>query len=164
MASMKLAYNNIDKQREKEEAKLMQTDPKKAQQLERLGMAVGTRTTGISHSAVSDMQIIQQDARPNQQSYGGPSKSRDFFDEMEGHFTSSKTSSSSNNNSNNDYLSRDSDFESSFKGFTGSCKSPISLSFSLSVSIYFFYSNHITVNSSQIFLPNTNPTIKCSYK
>ena len=37
MASMKLAYNNLDKQREKEEAKLMHSDPKKAQQLERLG-------------------------------------------------------------------------------------------------------------------------------
>lgn len=38
MASMKLAYNNLDKQREKEEAKLMHSDPKKAQQLERLGI------------------------------------------------------------------------------------------------------------------------------
>jgi len=44
MASMKLAYNNLDKQREKEEAKLMKVDPNKANQLERLGMAVGTRT------------------------------------------------------------------------------------------------------------------------
>jgi hypothetical protein len=61
MASMKLAYNNLDKQREKEEAKLMQVDPKKAQQLERLGMAVGTRSTGITHSAINDMQIIQQE-------------------------------------------------------------------------------------------------------
>lgn len=61
LASMKLAYNNMDKQREKEEAKLMQSDPKKAQQLERLGMAAGTRSTGISHSAISDMQIIQQE-------------------------------------------------------------------------------------------------------
>jgi ADP-ribosylation factor GTPase-activating protein 2/3 len=61
IASMKLAYNNLDKQREKEEAKLMQVDPKKAQQLERLGMAVGMRSTGITHSALSDMQIIQQE-------------------------------------------------------------------------------------------------------
>jgi ADP-ribosylation factor GTPase-activating protein 2/3 len=110
MASMKLAYNNLDKQREKEEAKLMQTDPKKAQQLERLGMAVGTRTTGISHSALSDMQIIQQDVKPN--STNQPlSKNRDFFDEMEGHFTSK---------SNNDYLNRDSEYDSSFKGFSSS--------------------------------------------
>jgi hypothetical protein len=40
MASMKLAYDSLDKQREKEEAKLKQFDPKKAQQLERLGKPV----------------------------------------------------------------------------------------------------------------------------
>ena len=36
MASMKLAYNKLDKQRVNEEAKLV-NDPKKAEQLERLG-------------------------------------------------------------------------------------------------------------------------------
>lgn len=60
MASMKLAYNAMDKNRVKEEAKL-NDDPKKKQQLERLGMAVGNRGSGITHSAISDMQIIQQD-------------------------------------------------------------------------------------------------------
>lgn len=95
MASMKLAYNNLDKQREKEEAKLMQTDPKKAQQLERLGMAAGTRSTGISHSAISDMQIIQQDG-VNSRNGGGYQqpgsaygKNRDFFDDMDSQFGSS---------------------------------------------------------------------------
>lgn len=95
MASMKLAYNNLDKQREKEEAKLMQTDPKKAKQLERLGMAAGTRQSGISHSAVSDMQIIQQegDSRVgigSNQSNSQPSsvygKGKDFFDDMDNEF------------------------------------------------------------------------------
>ena len=94
MASMKLAYNNIDKQREKEEAKLMQSDPKKAQQLERLGMAVGTRSVGISHSAVSDMQIIQQEgvsgkSTSNNYNQSFASKNKDFFDEMDSHFQSS---------------------------------------------------------------------------
>ena len=93
MASMKLAYNNLDKQREKEEAKLMQTDPKKAKQLERLGMAAGTRQSGVSHSAVSDMQIIQQegDSRVgSSQSSTQPSsvygKGKDFFDDMDNEF------------------------------------------------------------------------------
>jgi len=94
MASMKLAYNNIDKQREKEEAKLMQSDPKKAQQLERLGMAVGTRSVGISHSAVSDMQIIQQEgvsskSTSNNYNQSYANKNKDFFDEMDSHFQSS---------------------------------------------------------------------------
>lgn len=129
MASMKLAYNALDKQREKEEAKLMVSDPKKAQQLERLGMAVGGGRTaavssGISHSAVSDMQIIQQDARPAAvSSSSSASKPRDFFDEMDSGFRSS--SSNNNNNNNNGFFNRDvGDFDapsSSFRGF-GSCK------------------------------------------
>ena len=113
MASMKLAYNNMDKQREKEEAKLMQSDPKKAQQLERLGMAVGTRSTGISHSAISDMQIIQQDSRPSISDKS--SKSRDFFDEIDSGFSSSSKAN------NNGFLNRDTDYDSTFKGF-GACK------------------------------------------
>ncbi len=114
MASMKLAYNNLDKQREKEEAKLMKVDPNKANQLERLGMAVGTRTTGISHSALNDMQIIQQEGvsrgngnNSSQPSYG--KSNRDFFDEME--FGSKPTSG---------FYGRDNE-EDNFKGF-GSCK------------------------------------------
>ena len=113
MASMKLAYNNLDKQREKEEAKLMQSDPKKAQQLERLGMAAGTRSVGISHSAVSDMQIIQQEGSSNNSKSNFSQPKRDFFDEMESHFSSSK--------SNNGYgRDNDDDNNSGFKGF-GSC-------------------------------------------
>lgn len=112
MASMKLAYNNLDKQREKEEAKLMQSDPKKAQQLERLGMAAGTRSVGISHSAVSDMQIIQQEGSSNNSKSNYSQPKRDFFDEMESHFTSSK--------SNNGYGRDNDDDNGGFKGF-GSC-------------------------------------------
>lgn len=127
MASMKLAYNVHDKQREKEEAKLMQVDPKKAQQLERLGMAVGggrnaaAVSTGISHSAVSDMQIIQQDAKPINLGKGGQSaKERDFFDEMDSGF---RSSSNSNNGSSSFFNRELSDYDSSnsFRGF-GSCK------------------------------------------
>jgi ADP-ribosylation factor GTPase-activating protein 2/3 len=110
MASMKLAYNNLDQQREKEEAKLLKTDPKKAQQLERLGMAVGTRGGGITHSAISDMQIIQQEGSFNNSSKSS-SKRGEFFDEMDGFF------SKSNNNGNGNTRDNDDDF----RGF-GSCK------------------------------------------
>lgn len=124
MASMKLAYNNIDKQREKEEVKLMQTDPKKAQQLERLGMAVGTRSTGISHSAISDMQIIQQDSSlsSNKPSMSSFNKRDDFFDEMDNGFFSKSGNSKSNNNGFGS-RDRDNDGDSSFKGFGSSNKS-----------------------------------------
>ena len=132
MASMKLAYNNLDKQREKEEAKLLQTDPKKAQQLERLGMAVGNRGTGITHSALNDMQIIQQEGvsrggnyhSSNQSSNSsGFSKGRgDFFDEMESQFSyNSKSSSSSRNDpyggSGGNNRDNDDDNSGSQKGF-----------------------------------------------
>jgi ADP-ribosylation factor GTPase-activating protein 2/3 len=100
MASMKLAYDNLDKQREKEEAKLKQTDPKKAQQLERLGMAAGNRNAGITHSALSDMQIIQQEGVNNSNTNNKSSllnKTKDsFFDDFESQF-SSKSSSYNNN-------------------------------------------------------------------
>lgn len=42
-ANLKFAYQDMNKQREIEEAKLKQSNPKKAEQMERLGMGFGTR-------------------------------------------------------------------------------------------------------------------------
>jgi hypothetical protein len=42
-ANLKLAYQDINKQRDIEEAKLKQSNPKKAEQMERLGMGFGNR-------------------------------------------------------------------------------------------------------------------------
>lgn len=120
MASMKLAYSNLDKQREKEEAKLMHSDPKKAQQLERLGMAVGSRSSGISHSALTDMTIIQQEGvnrnginnSSNFSSYQSSAKSRDPLDDMDFRFKGSN---------NNKFVVKDED--DLFKGFNSSSKS-----------------------------------------
>jgi ADP-ribosylation factor GTPase-activating protein 2/3 len=109
MASMKLAYDNMDKQREIEEAKLKQKDPKKAEQLERLGMGVGMgRSGGVSHNAMTDMHIIQQEgvyaSKPSLP------KQRDFFDDFDTNFSSSK---SSNNYGNGKFTDETTDF----KGF-----------------------------------------------
>jgi ADP-ribosylation factor GTPase-activating protein 2/3 len=73
MANMRLAYQDMSLQRKKEEEKLMKSDPKKAEQFERLGMGF-TGNKGISHSALSDMQTINQEAP----SGGGSSNRRDF--------------------------------------------------------------------------------------
>ncbi|XP_021355377.1 ADP-ribosylation factor GTPase-activating protein 2-like isoform X6 [Mizuhopecten yessoensis] len=88
MASMRLAYKDMSVQRKKEEEKLKVTDPKKAAQYERLGMGfVGNRE--FSHSAISDMQTIEQ-SQPNKSSSNSngadrydrkPARSKNFFDE-----------------------------------------------------------------------------------
>jgi ADP-ribosylation factor GTPase-activating protein 2/3 len=103
MASMKLAYDNLDKQREKEEIKLKQQDPKKAQQLERLGMAAGNRSSGISHSALNDMQIIQQEGVFNTKQ-SMPSSKKDFFDDFESNFSSKLSMNSSSNRFNEENM------------------------------------------------------------
>ncbi|XP_060070158.1 ADP-ribosylation factor GTPase-activating protein 2-like isoform X2 [Ylistrum balloti] len=88
MASMRLAYKDMSLQRKKEEEKLKVTDPKKAAQYERLGMGfVGNRE--FSHSAISDMQTIEQ-SQPNKSSSNSngadrfdrkPARSKNFFDD-----------------------------------------------------------------------------------
>ncbi|XP_069696142.1 ADP-ribosylation factor GTPase-activating protein 2 isoform X2 [Periplaneta americana] len=61
IASMRLAYQDLSLQQKKEEEKLKQVDPMKAQQIERLGMGFASRT-GVSHSALSDMKTIEQES------------------------------------------------------------------------------------------------------
>ncbi|CAH1100606.1 unnamed protein product [Psylliodes chrysocephalus] len=58
-AAVRLVYKDINTQQQKKEEQLRKDDPKKADQLERLGMGMSSRA-GISHSAVSDMQTIEQ--------------------------------------------------------------------------------------------------------
>ncbi|KAK9701711.1 putative GTPase activating protein for Arf [Popillia japonica] len=58
--AMRLAYKDLSIQQQHKEEQLKKIDPKKAEQLERLGMGVNART-GISHSALSDMKTIEQE-------------------------------------------------------------------------------------------------------
>ncbi|XP_049765238.1 ADP-ribosylation factor GTPase-activating protein 2 isoform X2 [Schistocerca cancellata] len=83
MLSMRLAYKDLSLQQKKQEEKLKQVDPKKAEQVERLGMGFTSRM-GISHSAVSDMKTIEQE-NPNINSSTTSNKSV-FDKESDGFF------------------------------------------------------------------------------
>jgi len=69
LSSLRLTYQDLSVETKKQAEKLQKADPNKAQQIERLGMGLlggtssGPRT--VSHSAISDMQVIQQDFSSN---------------------------------------------------------------------------------------------------
>ncbi|XP_046394313.1 ADP-ribosylation factor GTPase-activating protein 2 isoform X3 [Ischnura elegans] len=84
LASMRLAYQDLSLKQKQEEEKLMQVDPKKAQQVERLGMGFGSRG-GISHSALNDMKTIEQE-KPAGSSSGSSSRSSVLQRESDGFF------------------------------------------------------------------------------
>ena len=91
MVSMKLAYKDMSLERKKQEDKLKISDPKKAEQFERLGMGFsGNRACdvrGLSHSAMTDMQTINQDTpekdnKSRLDKYSSRStRSRNFFED-----------------------------------------------------------------------------------
>ncbi|XP_070070860.1 ADP-ribosylation factor GTPase-activating protein 2 isoform X2 [Drosophila takahashii] len=64
VASMRLAYQELSIQKTREEAKLKTMDPAKAKQMERLGMGFSLRGSDMAHSALGDMETIQQTAAP----------------------------------------------------------------------------------------------------
>ncbi|XP_041351686.1 ADP-ribosylation factor GTPase-activating protein 2-like isoform X2 [Gigantopelta aegis] len=91
MASMRLAYKDMSLERKKQEDKLKAADPQKAVQFERLGMGFAGNK-GISHSAVFDMQTIEQESPHDNDRGGGRygrkankwGRDKDFFeDEIE---------------------------------------------------------------------------------
>ncbi|XP_053719544.1 ADP-ribosylation factor GTPase-activating protein 3 [Synchiropus splendidus] len=85
--SMRLAYQELEKQRKLEEQKLRGLDDRKKGQAERLGMGLGGRS-GVSHSVTADMHIIQQESPQG----GATSRARRFAEEEEedvGSFSSS---------------------------------------------------------------------------
>lgn len=59
VTSLRLAYQDLELQRKKEEEKLKTLEGKKKEQAERLGMGLGSRS-GVSHSVIEDMKTIEQ--------------------------------------------------------------------------------------------------------
>uniref|UniRef100_A0A8C5RST0 ADP-ribosylation factor GTPase-activating protein 2 n=1 Tax=Laticauda laticaudata TaxID=8630 RepID=A0A8C5RST0_LATLA len=60
VASMRLAYQELQIDRKKEEKKLQNLEGKKREQAERLGMGLVSRSS-ISHSVLSEMHVIEQE-------------------------------------------------------------------------------------------------------
>ncbi|XP_048463461.1 ADP-ribosylation factor GTPase-activating protein 3-like isoform X2 [Rhincodon typus] len=60
VSSLRLAYQDLEIQRKKEDEKLNRLEGKKKEQAERLGMGFSSRA-GVSHSVLSDMQTIEQE-------------------------------------------------------------------------------------------------------
>uniref|UniRef100_A0A1B0FB98 Arf-GAP domain-containing protein n=1 Tax=Glossina morsitans morsitans TaxID=37546 RepID=A0A1B0FB98_GLOMM len=76
VASMRLAYQDLSLQKNREEAKLKTIDPLKAKQMERLGMGFNLKGADISHSVLSDMETIQQAPAPKTTSGSSSSMSK----------------------------------------------------------------------------------------
>ncbi|KAG8197610.1 hypothetical protein JTE90_001542 [Oedothorax gibbosus] len=79
MASVRLAYKDLSLEQKKTEEKMRQTNPQKAEQLERLGMGFGGRNQGhVAHSAASEMKLITQDSPSNTQKNRDEDRDDDF--------------------------------------------------------------------------------------
>ncbi|KAM3925981.1 ADP-ribosylation factor GTPase-activating protein 3 isoform 2-T2 [Leptodactylus fuscus] len=61
VSSLRLAYKDLEIQKQKDDEKLKNLPAKKKAEAERLGMGFGNRS-GISHSVLSEMQTIEQEA------------------------------------------------------------------------------------------------------
>lgn len=86
-ASARFSYTDSKAEQIKLEKKLKESDPRKAEQLERLGMGVGvisgSKPGGISHSAFADFgDEPAAPVRPKASSKAAPAASSDMFDVM----------------------------------------------------------------------------------
>ncbi|KAF5898832.1 ADP-ribosylation factor GTPase-activating protein 3, partial [Clarias magur] len=94
VTSLRLAYQDLELQRKRDEEKLRGLEGKKKEQAERLGMGFSNRS-GVSHSVMADMQTIQQETPTLATSSSRSRKYSEDEDEEEGYFsirTSSKFS------------------------------------------------------------------------
>lgn len=84
VASMRLAYQDLSVQQKEKEEKLKHVDPKKAKQVERLGMGVSNKP-GVSHSMITEISAIEQEepmsSNTRSSNFGAPKTS--FEDDFE---------------------------------------------------------------------------------
>uniref|UniRef100_A0A2S2QIJ8 ADP-ribosylation factor GTPase-activating protein 2 n=1 Tax=Sipha flava TaxID=143950 RepID=A0A2S2QIJ8_9HEMI len=80
MSSMRLAYQDLSIKKNKEEEKLKQFDPKKAAQLERLGMGFTSKNI-VSHSALNDMTTLDKEVKKQSMLDHNEDQFYDCFDE-----------------------------------------------------------------------------------
>lgn len=100
-ASMRLAYQDLSLEQKKTEDKIRQLDPKKANQVERLGMGV-VKKGGISHSAITEIATIDQEEPDSFKSFQTSTrKATNFEDDFE--IIGDDWKSSTNNNSKFDF-------------------------------------------------------------
>lgn len=85
ITSVRLAYQDLSMKNKKEEERIKHTDPTKAKQMERLGMGINTKRSTVSHSALSDMEIITQESAPkssNSSSHTSSSAYKSYNDDF----------------------------------------------------------------------------------
>jgi len=86
MASMRLAYQDLTTSAEKQKKELSKMDPKKAEQMERLGMGFGGGAglgAGIQSHSLSSSVIVQEEPNNTRKpQFGGSTKDK-FFDDFE---------------------------------------------------------------------------------
>ncbi|XP_053575074.1 ADP-ribosylation factor GTPase-activating protein 3 [Bombina bombina] len=80
VTSLRLAYQQLEIQKQKDDDKMRNMPAKKKADAERLGMGFGNRS-GISHSVLAEMQMIEQEAPKNVKSKKlyQEEESEDFF-------------------------------------------------------------------------------------
>ncbi|KAJ6641575.1 ADP-ribosylation factor GTPase-activating protein 2 [Pseudolycoriella hygida] len=78
IASFRLAYQDLSIKANQEEEKLKRIDPAKAKQMERLGMGFNHKS-GVSHSALTDIKTINQEASPKFTTKSYEKESKDEF-------------------------------------------------------------------------------------
>ncbi|CAO1398584.1 unnamed protein product [Diamesa hyperborea] len=115
ISSVRLAYQDLSIQKQREEDRMKVVDPKKAAQMERLGMGFNNRG-GVSHSMMTDMKTITQDQAPamtkmpSSKSYDrDTTSSSEFFDDY--------NQSMYNNNSNSGSSSKQDFRDAMMMGF-----------------------------------------------
>jgi len=110
ITSIRLAYKEIDNELKKQDNEIKKMDPKKADQVDRLGMVgIGLGNKDISHSAFTSMKIINQEGHPGKKNGNNSpeftrSSKYDFVEETHIPMTRNSKSLKSQSNSSWDNL------------------------------------------------------------